>query len=284
MSTLASRAGVGLLILFAFVVFLQCEKSFVALVTMSEDSPPSGREQPAPIRSPAQTPTTVASTPPVRLPDHITYALNAGYRSIPSVVVVREIGAVSHWYASTHGLKPKLPTHIRFEPECSGPWGFGEAVGTTEYIEGEDGAALDVCVRLDGDSSAAIQSDETRWVLAHEYFHALQANAGWADQLGGDCGEQLSEGSAEYFGQMYAFGKIDRIGLGDLLDAFIEPYQFLNYEVGVEAFDALVKWKGERKAARFWESDLDRCADAFLVAFGVSPGKYEEDWNELTSE
>ena len=213
----------------------------------------------------------------------VTYSLNAGYTLIDEGVVERAIATMATWYETRYGLLPKLPTLIRFEPECPGPWGLGDYSGTAELTESEDGTALvDVCVRLDENSNAAVRSDEARWVLAHEYFHALQANAGWADQPGADCGEQLTEGSAEYFGQMYAFGKIDRVGVLDALAGFFEPSRFLAYEVGVEAFDALVKWKGEGKATRFWESDLERCADAFLMAFGVSPGKYEEDWRELT--
>lgn len=252
---------------------------------MSEEEQPALVPAPTPVPAPAQVSTATVGNTSRLLPGHITYALNDGYVRIPSADVEREIAAVSHWYSRTYGLTPKLPTHIRFEPECSDQWGLGKYAGTAERTEREDGTVIvDVCVRLDEDRSESIQSDETRWVLAHEYFHALQANAGWADQLGGGCGEQLSEGSAEYFGQIYAFGKIDRIGLGDLFDAVFEPARFLNYEVGVGAFDALASWKGEKKVARFWESDLDRCADAFLVAFGVSPGKYEEDWRELTSE
>lgn len=111
----------------------------------------------------------------------------------------------------------------------------------------------------------------------------LQANAGWKSGYAAECGDQLIEGSAEYFGQMYAFGEINTPGLGDILDALSDPVRFYNYEVGARAFEALIGWQGEQKAVQFWELADSRCADAFLRVFGVAPGsKCEEDWENLT--
>ena len=106
------------------------------------------------------------------LPDRITYTLNPGYGNYLSPYARREIATVYHWYQSTYGLAPKLPTHIRFEPECPGSFGFGEYPGTTGFTD--EATSVDICIRLDGSSRALLQSDDTRVVLAHEYFHALQ--------------------------------------------------------------------------------------------------------------
>ena len=108
-------------------------------------------------------------------------------------------------------------------------------------------------------------------------------NAGWADQLGGECRDWLSEGSAEYFGRMYVFGEVDRVGIFDALEGILEPQQFLAYEVGAEAFDALVRWKGTKATTRFWENRASiNCSSTFLSAFNVTAGAYERDWRDLT--
>ena len=247
----------------------------------------------APVRSQEdQTATTNALRPPPELPGNVIVRINERYDDISASVLERVLAEIIDWYKQKHDLVAKTPSEISVEPQCDAPL-FGEVLGFARRITEEDGSALiEVCVRLDEDNNAAIESEEFKWLLAHEYFHVLQANAGWAfedaDSLftaSGECGRHLTEGSAEYFGQLYAWGELQGGGILDALSALFggDVERWYYYDDGAQAFDALVKWKGRERATRFWESEETRCSDAFLSAFDVAPGKFETDWRDLTA-
>lgn len=230
--------------------------------------------------------------PPPDLPDYIAVRVNEAYDDIDDTAIELVVAEIVEWYRREHGLVAETRSEISIEPECKALF-FGEVLGFARRATAPDGSELiEVCVRLDEDRNTAIESQEFKWLVAHEYFHVLQANAGWAfedvDSLlegSGECGRFLTEGSAEWFGQMYAWGELQGGGLFDTLESLLsgDTERWYYYEEGARAFDALLHWSAARSAAHFWESDEARCADAFLAEFDVAPGKYESDWRELTS-
>ena len=230
--------------------------------------------------------------PPPDLPDYIAVRVNEAYDDIDADAIELLVAEIVEWYRREHGLVAEASSEISIEPECKALF-VGEVLGFARRATAPGGSELiEVCVRLDEDRNSAIESQDFKWLLAHEYFHVLQANAGWAfedvDSLldGSDeCGRFLTEGSAEWFGQMYAWGKLQGGGLLDTLESLLsgDTERWYYYEEGARAFDALVQWKGLQRATRFWESDESRCADAFLAEFDLAPGKYETDWRELTT-
>ncbi len=232
------------------------------------------------------------SPPPPDLPDHVTFRINERYDDISADVLERVLAEIVDWYKQDYGLEADTPSEISVEPQCNAPL-FGEVLGFARRITKDDGSGLiEICVRLDEDNDEAIESEEFKWLLAHEYFHVLQANAGWAfEDVGsvfhssGECGRHLTEGSAEYFGQLYAWGELQGGGIFDTLSALFggDAERWYYYEDGAKAFDALIEWQGHQRVTHFWESDEARCADAFLSAFDVAPGKFETDWRELTA-
>ena len=246
-----------------------------------------------PVRSPEdRTTSTNAVPPPPELPPHVIYQINERYDSISAQLLERVLAEVVDWYRQEFDLVAETPSVIAIEPQCN-PTAYSEALGFARRITDDAGHSLvEVCVRLDEDNDAAIESEEFKWLLAHEYFHVLQANAGWAfEEPGsifgsqGECGRHLTEGSAEYFGQLYAWGELQGGGILDTLATLFagDVERWYYYDDGARAFNALVEWQAHDRATRFWESDEVRCADAFLSAFDVAPGKFETDWQELTA-
>ena len=230
--------------------------------------------------------------PPAALPDNVSYLINERYDDIDPLLFERVLADIVDWYRQQYGLVAVTQSLIAVEPQCN-PNSFTEALGFARRTTDEDGASLiEVCVRLDEDSDSAIEADEFKWLLAHEFFHVLQANAGWAFEdsesifgIQGECGRFLTEGSAEYFGQLYAWGELQGGGILDTLSALFggDAERWYYYEEGSRAFEELIQWKGHETATSFWESEEQRCSDAFLAAFDVAPGKYESDWRTLTS-
>ena len=230
--------------------------------------------------------------PPPELPDNITFRINDRYDDISASLLDRVLADLVDWYEHEYNLVAETPSEISVEPQCN-PTAYSEALGFARRIIDDAGHSLvEVCVRLDEDNDAAIESEEFKWLLAHEYFHVLQANAGWAfEEPGsifgsqGECGRHLTEGSAEYFGQLYAWGELQGGGILDTLASLFagDVERWYYYDDGARAFNALVEWQAHDRATRFWESDEVRCADAFLSAFDVAPGKFETDWQELTA-
>lgn len=96
-----------------------------------------------------------------------------------------------------------MPSIISFEPECK-PNDYTEALGyATPGIGPQGEQVILVCLRLDEDREVALQEEEFRWLLAHEYFHVLQANAAWEYEdyelsynATGQCGLHMVEGTA----------------------------------------------------------------------------------------
>ncbi len=240
----------------------------------------------------AAAPLQASMAPPPDLPDYIAVRVNEAYDDIDAGAIELLVAEIVEWYRREHDLVAETRSEISIEPECKALF-FGEVLGFARRATAPDGSELiEVCVRLDEDRNTAIESQEFKWLLAHEYFHVLQANAGWAfedvDSLldgSGECGRFLTEGSAEWFGQMYAWGELQGGGLLDTLESLLsgDTERWYYYEEGARAFEALIGWKGLQRATQFWESDEARCADAFLAEFDVVPGKYESDWRELTS-
>ncbi len=193
------------------------------------------------------------------------------------------------WYQDEHNLVAEAPSIIRFEPECN-PDGYSDVLGYAAPSTGLQGEqVIEVCVRLDEDHDSALVDDEFRWLLAHEYFHVLQANAAWEYEdyelsfgSSGQCGLHMVEGSAEYFGQNYAWGQLRELGLLSDLVSRLDWQRYHYYEDGARAFAALVRLHG-KAALTFWESDEERCADEFLTRFDVSPAKWEESWRKISS-
>lgn len=235
---------------------------------------------------------TTLPRPVPQLPPTITIELNERYDDIDPSAVEAAMATMVAWYEHEYGLTAELPSVIRFEPQCN-PTTYLDVLGYATPGKGPQGEdVIDVCVRLDEDNDAVLETEQFRWLIAHEYFHVLQANANWAYEdfeltFGsvGACGRHLVEGSAEYFSQIYTWGELREAGLLDnFFDLFLEidwERQYY-YDDGAKAFAALIRWKGADKAVRFWESDESRCSDAFLSAFDVTPAKYEADWKELT--
>ena len=230
--------------------------------------------------------------PVPELPSYVTVLLNERYDDIALSAVEAAIAKIVAWYEHEHGLTADFPSMIRLEPQCS-PTAYLDVLGYATPGKGPLGEeVIEVCVRLDEDNDAVLETDQFRWLVAHEYFHVLQANAGWVFEdfelsfAGtGACGKHLVEGAAEYFAQLYTWGELRDGGiLDDLLSLFrdIDYERQYYYEEGAKAFAALIRWKGQTEATRFWESDESRCSDAFLTAFDVTPAKYEADWRELT--
>ena len=230
--------------------------------------------------------------PAPELPSYVTILLNERYDDIDASAVAAAIAKVVAWYEREYGLTADFPSMIRLEPQCS-PTAYLDVLGYAMPGKGPQGEeVIEVCVRLDEDNDAVLETDQFRWLVAHEYFHVLQANAAWAFEdyelsFGntGACGKHLVEGAAEYFAQLYAWGELKE---GGLLDDFLSLFRDFDYErryyydEGAKAFAALIRWKGQEKATRYWESNESRCSDAFLSAFDVTPAKYEADWRELT--
>ncbi len=230
--------------------------------------------------------------PAPALPSNVTIELNERYDDIDMQAVIDAVAEVADWYRSEYDLIARIPSFIRFEPQCR-PTRHLDVLGYSMKGVDEDGErAVHVCIRLDEDADSILATESFKWLVAHEYFHVLQANAGWAFDEGNslssasrECGRQLIEGSAEWFGQMYAWGELQGEGLLESLASLLagDSERRYYYDEGARAFEALIGWKGLQRAAQFWESDEARCADAFLAEFDVAPGKYESDWRELTS-
>ncbi len=212
-----------------------------------------------------------ASTP---LPPSVSVKVNAGYRAVSQATADRALRRVVGWYRNVWGLEAQRPVEVRLEPTCVAPF-VGEVDG---YAQLEFEGQVVICVRLDANAPAALQGSEFRDVLAHEYYHAIQYNAPWSsvDALA-ECPRFLTEGAASFFGQLYASGAVDEVGLGDVLDVFFDTDRWWHYEEGARAFEALVNRFGDA-AVRFWQRDERSCSDAFLRAFGISPTRWEEDW------
>ena len=247
--------------------------------------PPPRAERP----TAAQTASQAAKVEPQQarpsfvLPGNITIEKNPRYDDTSDEALEQAVAEVAHWFRNEHGLTPALASVIRFEPECSDA-GF-EALGYTRPVVGPQGeTTIEVCVRLEEDRDAALLDDEFRWLLAHEFFHVLQGNAAWDIEhrdlvygIEGQCGRQMIEGSAEYFGQMYAWGKLqDQDQLSELVST-LDWQRHYYYDIGARAFAALVRLHGQQ-AITFWESDSERCADEFLARFDVTPARWEADW------
>ncbi len=242
--------------------------------------------EPTPEPEPAPEPTP--PPPPLSLPAYISIQLNSRYDDISLHAVEQAVAEVALWYQNEIGLVAEVPSIISFEPECN-PDGYSEVLGYATPGIGPSGEqVILVCVRLDEDRDAALQEGEFRWLLAHEYFHVLQANAEWEYEdyelsYGGPgrCGLHMVEGSAEFFGQHYAWGQLrSRDLLSDLVSR-LDWQRYHIYEDGAQALAALVRLHG-RSAVTFWESDEARCADEFLTRFDVSPSKWEESWREIS--
>lgn len=217
------------------------------------------------------------------LPPNISIEKNTRYDDTSMDALEQAVAEVAHWYADIYGLAPELDSVIRFEPECS--HGGFEALGFARPVVGPQGeTTIEICVRLEEDRDAALREDEFRWLLAHEFFHVLQGNAAWdiehrdlAYGIEGQCGRQMIEGSAEYFGQMYAWGRLRERDLLSGLVSTLDYERHYYYDLGARAFAALVRAHGQR-AITFWESDSERCADEFLARFDVTPARWEADW------
>ena len=263
--------------------------------TRAERPPPeptvetSTRTAPDPDPQPAPTPAPAPEPEPLPLPPYISIEVNPRYDDLSLPAVEQAVAEVTLWYQQQFGLTAKVPSIIRFEPECN-PDGYSEVLGYAKPGTGpQGGQAMLVCVRLDEDRDAALADDEFRWLLAHEYFHVLQANAAWEYEdyelsfgAEGQCGLHMIEGSAEYFGQNYAWGKLRERDLLSDFASLLDWQRYHYYEDGAQAFAALARMHGQA-ALTFWESDEERCADEFLTIFDASPAKWEEDWREIAS-
>ena len=234
---------------------------------------------------------TTLPLPIPELPPYVAIRVNERYDDIRISAVKDAVAEVVAWYEREYGLRAEFPSVIQFEPQCT-PTRYDDVLGYATPGKGPEGEdVIDVCVRLDEDNDGVLETEEFRWLIAHEYFHVLQANANWAFEdyeltfgSQGQCGRQLVEGAAEYFGQFYAWGELQDAGIFDDFFALfgdIDWERQYYYDEGAKAFAALIRWKGSDKAVRFWESDESRCSDAFLSAFDVTPAKYEADWREL---
>ena len=248
---------------------------------------PDPEPQPAP--EPEPQPATAPEPEPLPLPPYISIEVNPRYDDLSPFAVEQAVAEVALWYKREFGLVSEVPSIISFEPECD-PDGYSEVLGYATPGTGPQGEqAMLVCVRLDEDRDAALADDEFRWLLAHEYFHVLQANAAWEYEdyelsfgSEGQCGLHMIEGSAEYFGQNYAWGKLRERDLLSDFASLLDWQRYYYYEDGAQAFAALVRMHGQA-ALTFWESEEERCADEFLTRFDVSPAKWEEDWREIAS-
>lgn len=103
--------------------------------------------------------------------------------------------------------------------------------------------------------------------MAHECFHVLQANAAWeydeyklSDSAPGQCGLQMIEGAAEYFGQHYAWGQLRSRDLLSNLLSRLDWHRNHTYDDRAQAFAVPIRLHG-RSAVTFWQSDGERCAD-----------------------
>lgn len=255
----------------AFIAFI-----ILPLVAGDEDSRESSTSTPTPSTALAERRTGAArswaSTP---LPPSVSVTVNAGYRAVSQAAADRALGRVVGWYRSVWGLEAKRRVEVQMEPACVAPF-VGEVDG---YARLESGQVV-ICARLDADAPATLHESDFRDVLAHEYYHAIQYNAPWSgvDALA-DCPRFLTEGAASFFGQLYASGAVDDGGLGDVLDVLFDTDRWWHYEEGARAFEALVN-RFSDAAVRFWQTDEQACADAFLQAFGMSPTRWEEDWRD----
>lgn len=208
------------------------------------------------------------------LPPSVNVKVNPGYRAVSQATADRALRRVVGWYRSVWGLEAKRRVEVRLEPTCVAPF-YGEVDG---YAQLEFEGQVVICARLDANAPAALHESEFRDVLAHEYYHAIQYNAPWSDVgVQAECPRFLTEGAASFFGQLYASGAVDEVGLGDVLDVFFDTDRWWHYEEGARAFEALVNRFGDT-AVRFWQRDEPACSDAFLRAFGMSPTRWEEDW------
>ncbi len=250
------------------------------------------RTAPEPETAPESQPEPEPEPPPApapALPDYIRIQVNPRYDDISLLAVERVVAEVVHWYQAEFGLVAEVPSIISFEPECN-PDGYSEVLGYATPGTGPQGEqVIEVCVRLDEDRDEALAEGEFRWLLAHEYFHVLQANATWEYEdyelsfgSSGQCGLHMVEGSAEFFGQHYAWGELRSRDLLSDFVARLDYQRYYIYEDGAQAFAALVRLHGQ-SAVTFWESDEERCADEFLTRFDVSPSKWEESWREILS-
>ena len=250
-----------------------------AIIILGLVLPGDETTRPAAVPEATRTESAQASKPKVRyaVPSYVSVNVNPSYDRISTVTAEQAVGEVAHWYENRHGLKAEISSTILIEPECITAWQGGVLGYAKPITDGQKVTTIEVCVRLDADDPVELASPEFRWLLAHEYFHVLQANAGWA--LEGGCGRFFSEGSAEYFGQMYGFGKLADDSLLDLLTTLLtlDVERWYYYDVGARAFAALVRAHG-RQAITFWESEEERCADEFLARFDITPARWEEDW------
>ena len=262
----------ALILGFGFIIIL-------SLASGDEGSREASTPPPSAVSAQAErNPAGAALPPPLPLPPSVSVAVNAGYNTVGQAAAETALGRVVGWYRRVWELEAERPVHVQFEPTCVGPFG-SEVAG---YARSDPERVL-ICVLLNENARTALDEPEFRDTLAHEYYHAIQFNAPWFNEpwsgldVSPECPLFLTEGAASFFGQLYASGAVDRVGLGDVLDSILDSERWWHYEEGARAFEALINRFGDA-AAQFWETNERTCSDAFLRTFGMSPTRWQDDW------